>query len=85
MFFERINTTSRSLWRRITHQYDQLNETFAAHQYADSKALSPNHLAQAGCDGSTDKLADKGNDDDSNHVGPGDGIIEEADVGAQAR
>ena len=71
------------LWNNVTHQYNELYKTFTTHQHTNSKAFPPYHLAQTSCNGPTNEFANKGNDNDSYHICPGDATIKETNVSAQ--
>ncbi len=67
-----------------TYKHNQLEQTLAAHQHSDAEALSPPQLAEAGCESSADDLPREGAGDDADDIRPGNAIIEQAEIGAQA-
>lgn len=70
---------------RSTHKNNQLDESLAAHQHANAKALSPQEFAGLRREGASNDLAREGHGDDADNISPGDAVAEKAEVGAQTR
>lgn len=69
-----VTKSSRS--SRDTHKHDQLDQTLARHQGANSETLTPEQLVGASCEGAANDLTSKGAGNDPDAVTPCDTIVE---------
>lgn len=68
-----------------TYKHDKLHETLATHEDTNSPTLAPLKLTQSGCHGAPNDLTGEGNGNNTDHIGPGDAIVEQAKIGAETR
>lgn len=79
-----LKEVSGVFWHE-THKHDKFHETLATHQASNGEGFPPLKLIEFRSERTTNDFASEGHGDDTNHVAPGNTIIQQAQVSAQAR
>jgi hypothetical protein len=58
---------------------------FATHEYTNGRRFSPAELAKTGGEGTSQKLANEGDNAEKNDIAPDDAGVEETQIGLQPR
>lgn len=69
----------------LTYQDNQFDETLATHEHTNGEALPPKTMAPTRSDRTTKDLAEKGAKNNSNNISPSLAIVEQTQVGVEAR